>query len=252
MPSGSTLRLMTTPPEMFRVSARPEPGRPFLTFHDDADAVRVELSWTTTENAVAKTANLIMEEVGAEPGDRIALALPTHWQTVVWYLACWTAGVVAAPGLDPAEADHAVAGPADIAATADCPGTRVLVGLHPMGLPGAPAPPGVLDAARLGPAQPDQFLGAPAGPGAPALLRGDVESSAAQLCAEAAAAAARWGLDRSSRVLLGAGLHTADGLLAGLLAPLAAGAAVVLVANPDPARVAGRLEAERITHRLPD
>ncbi len=242
---------MTTPADLFTLAARSDPGRPFLTFHDDADGARVELSWTTTQNAVAKTANLIVDELEAEPGDRIAILLPTHWQTVIWYLACWTAGVVPAPGLDPALAHHAVAGPDTIDATAECIGTRVLVGLHPLGLPGAPAPPGILDAARVGPAQPDQFAGLPVPASDPALVRRDLELSGAQVVAAATTAAARWGLDRSSRVLLDADLHTEDGLLAGVLAPLAVGAAVVLVAHPDPSRTAARVEAERITHRLP-
>ncbi|MGQ0844502.1 MAG: TIGR03089 family protein [Sporichthyaceae bacterium] len=243
--------LMTTPAELFRVNASPDPGRPFLTYYDDADGARVELSWTTTANAVAKTANLVLDELGAEPGERVALWLPTHWQTVVWYLACWSAGVVAAPGLDPAQADYAVAGPDAIEATAGCSGPRVLVGLHPMGLPGPPPPPGVFDHARLGPGQPDQFVGGPVDADGPALARSDVERSGRELCVQAAAAAAGWGLDRSSRVLLTGGLDTEAGLMAGLLAPLAAGAAVVLVSNPDPAREAERVAAERITHRLP-
>lgn len=243
---------MTTPQELFHLAAARDPGRPFVTFHDDARDARVELSWTTTANAVAKTANLIVEEMGAEPGERVALALPTHWQTVVWYLACWTAGVVVAPGADPADADHAVAGPADIDATAACAGARVLVGLHPMGLPEAPAPAGVLDAARIGPAQPDQFVGVGGSPSDGALLRLGVEMTAEQVGAAATAAADRWELQRSSRVLLRGGLDTDTGLLAGLLAPLAVGAAVVLVANPDPARAEQRTAAEGITHRLPD
>lgn len=242
---------MTTLAELFRVNAQPDPGRPFLTFHDDATGARVELSWTTTENAVAKTANLLLDELGAEPGERVALWLPTHWQTAVWYLACWRAGVVAAPGLDPARADYAVAGPDSLDATAACAGPRVLVGLHPLGLPGAPAPAGVLDHARLAPAQPDQFLGGPVDPDSPALLRDGVERSGRELSAAAAAAASTWGLERSSRVQPTVGLEGADGLLAGLLAPLAAGAAVVLVANRDASRDAERAAAERITHRLP-
>ena len=43
---------------------------------------------------------MIVEDLAARPGDRVALLLPSHWQSVVWYLACWTAGVVAAPDAD--------------------------------------------------------------------------------------------------------------------------------------------------------
>lgn len=251
MPWGISLPSMSTPAELFRANTYPDPGRPFLTYYDDAKSARVELSWTTAENAVAKTANLILDELEVQPGDRVALWLPTHWQTVVWYLACWTAGVVAAPGLDPTHADCAVAGPDSIDATGGCAGPRVLVGLHPLGLPGDPPPPGVLDHARLAPSQPDRFAGAPVAPDAPALLRAGEELSGVQLCAEAAGACAQWGLDRSSRVLLTADLNTEAGLVAAVLAPLSVGAAAVLVANPDPALAVERIQAERITHRLP-
>jgi len=54
----------------------------------------------------------------------------------------------------------------------------------------------------------------------------------------------------SSRVLSTMGFDTADGLDAGLLVPLAAGASVVLVSNADPTRLAERRSAERVTHEL--
>src|SRR4051812_10775814 len=118
---------MTTPADLLRAAARPDPGRPFITFYDDAGGERVELSYTTLDNWVAKTANMIVEDLAARPGERVALLLPTHWQTVVWYAACWAAGIVAAPGADPAEADHVVTDPAGLPAAARCPGEKVLV-----------------------------------------------------------------------------------------------------------------------------
>jgi hypothetical protein len=41
---------------------------------------------------------------------------------------------------------------------------------------------------------------------------------------------------------------TADGVDAGLLAPLAAGGSAVLVAHPDSARLAQRCRSEHVTH----
>ena len=71
-----------------------------MTFYDDATGERVELSVATFANWVAKTANLLQGELAAEPGDRVALLLPAHWQTAVWLLACSSVGVVADVGGD--------------------------------------------------------------------------------------------------------------------------------------------------------
>ncbi len=71
------------------------PGPPLVTFYDDATGERVELSVATFANWVAKTANLLQGDLSAEPGDRLALLLPAHWQSAVWLLACSSVGVVA-------------------------------------------------------------------------------------------------------------------------------------------------------------
>ena len=86
-------------------------ARPLLTFYDDATGERVELSVATYANWVSKTANMLQDGLSAEPGERVAVLLPTHWQTAVILSACWAAGLVAATGLE------AVA-PADIVFTA--------------------------------------------------------------------------------------------------------------------------------------
>gem|GEM_PF-593813 len=82
--------------QSFAAIAGRQPGRygdkPFLTWYDDAREQRVELSFKTFDNWVAKTANLLVEELGAGPGDRVAAVLADHWQTVVVLAACWRAG----------------------------------------------------------------------------------------------------------------------------------------------------------------
>jgi uncharacterized protein (TIGR03089 family) len=242
---------MPTPPELFRAAARTDPARPFVTFYDDSSGERVELSFTTTDNWVAKTANLLVDEFGAEPGERIALFLPTHWQSVVFYLACWTAGVVAAPGADPAGADHAVADPEHVDALAACPGHRLLVPLRPMGARALELPAGVLDYAAEVPAQPDRFTAvAPPSPVDPALERSGKILSAGEVVEAARQAAAELGLQAESRLLVDADLATDYGLTVALLAPLAVGASVVLCRNLDPATLARRVETERVTDRL--
>src|SRR5262249_8331331 len=49
-----------------------DPGRPLLTYYDDATGERAELSATTLANWVAKTANLLQDELALSPGDRVA------------------------------------------------------------------------------------------------------------------------------------------------------------------------------------
>jgi uncharacterized protein (TIGR03089 family) len=243
---------VTTPADLVRAAARPDPSRPFVTFYDDATGERVELSFTTLDNWVAKTANLIVEDLGGRPGDRVALLLPSHWQSVVWYLACWTAGVVAAPDLDPAECEHVVTDPAGVERAATCPGERVLVPLRPFGAPATELPPGFYDYAAEVPAYGDQFAPwAPVTGDLTALERARGSATGDEVVAAARTAAADWGLTAADRVLVTADLGTPEGLLAGLLAPLAAGASVVLCRNADPAALPRRIDTERVTRTLP-
>jgi len=243
---------MTTPAELLRAAARPDPSRPFLTFYDDATGERVELSFTTLDNWVAKTANMIVEDLGARPGERVALLLPSHWQSVVWYLACWTAGVVAAPDADPAESDHVVTDPGGVERATACPGERVLVPMRPFGAPALELPAGFHDYAAEVPAYGDQFAPwSPVTDDLTALERARGAASGAELVAAARAAAEAWELSARDRVLVTADLGTADGLMAGLLAPLAVGASVVLCRNTDPAALPRRTETERVTRALP-
>lgn len=243
---------MTTPAELLRAAARPDPSRPFLTFYDDATGERVELSFTTLDNWVAKTANMIVEDLAARPGDRVALLLPTHWQSVVWYLACWTAGVVVAPDADPAQAEHVVTDPAGVNRATACPGERILVPMRPFGAPALELPAGFYDYAAEVPAYGDQFAPyAPVTGDLTALERAGGSATGAEVVEAARAAAAQWNLAAGDRVLVTADLGTADGLLAGLLAPLAVGASVVLCRHPDEAALPRRCETERVTRRLP-
>ena len=75
-----------------------EPGRPRVTWYGPDDE-RVELSGKTLFNWIAKTANLLVEELDAEPGTSVGIDLPAHWRSVTWVLATWAAGahVVVSP-----------------------------------------------------------------------------------------------------------------------------------------------------------
>lgn len=79
-----------------------DPGRPRVTWYGPAQGPgageRIELSARVLVNWVAKTANLLVDELDAGPGSRVALDLPPHWKQVVWALGVWSVGgeVVAA------------------------------------------------------------------------------------------------------------------------------------------------------------
>ncbi|MCP9944014.1 TIGR03089 family protein [Streptomyces somaliensis] len=159
-----------TPADLLRSALDADPARPLVTYYDDATGERVELSVATFANWVAKTANLLRDGLCAEPGERVALLLPAHWQTAVWLLACASAGVVADLDGDPAGADHVVAGPDRLDEGLACAGGRLALSLAPLGRR-FPAPPaGYEDYAVEVPGQGDRFVPyAPVDPGAPAL-----------------------------------------------------------------------------------
>ncbi|MBN9129893.1 MAG: TIGR03089 family protein [Paenarthrobacter ureafaciens] len=65
---------------------------PRLTWYGP-DSERVELSGRVLDNWVAKTSNLLQDELDAEPGTAIRIDLPAHWKSFVWALAAWQLGM---------------------------------------------------------------------------------------------------------------------------------------------------------------
>ena len=242
------------PLDGFNVAAERQTGRfgdkPFVTWYDERRDERVELSYRTFDNWVAKTANLLVDELGAEPGDRVGAVLADHWQTLVVLAACWRAGMGVEvldpdrtpPGLVAAfvrEELLAAAGPAlggtqVVALTADLAGR----GSHDLG--------GALNYARVVPSMGDVFLGGP-DPAGDVLGAAGGTSTMAGLLELAAALAARTGLGDGDRLLSGRPLLTPAGAAAGLVAPFACGAGVVLARPFDPARFWKRVDDERVT-----
>ncbi|MBM7790716.1 TIGR03089 family protein [Tenggerimyces flavus] len=235
-----------TPAQLLAAARTADPASPFLTFYNDATDERIELSLTSFDNWVAKTANLLQDGLGTEPGERVAILLPPHWQGAVWMLAAWSAGLIVDLSGNGAP-DVVVTGPdtLDEAVAMKARDTLALA-LRPLG--GrftTPLPAGVLDYGAEVPTYGDHF--APYVPVAPsdlALAVDGTELTAADLVARATAV----GLDAGARVLTTANPAAKDGYLDALLAPLAVRGSIVLVRNPKPERTDRRVADERVTH----
>ena len=242
----------STVPALLRDLLHNDPARPLVTFYDDRTGERVELSVKSFENWVAKTANLLQDELGTDPGDHVAVWLPAHWQAAVWMCAAAACGVVVSH--DPVETpvDVVVCGPEELRAAA-ASGTRDLVALslRPMGQGFDEAlPDGATDYARSVLAQGDTFLplGTPDGDAA-FLLSREGEMSQRALLERARARADELGLGPAGRLLTDANPADEAGLCGGLLAAMVTGGSLVLSRHPDPAAVDGRVTQERVTRQ---
>ncbi len=238
-----------TPPGLLDAALRADPARPLLTFYDDATDERTELSVATFANWVAKTANLLRDDLGVEPGATLALDLPCHWQAAVWLQAGWTLGLHVRPPGGPVDV-HVQSYDGRVPAGA---GEVVALGLGPWGLPRreATAPDGAtLDFDREVHGHGDRFV--PTGgtaPDAPLLTPpGDRPLAAAELVALARAQR----VDEGARLLVTEPLAGLPAVLAGLLVPLAAGSTAVLCRNLDPARLGARAAEEGLVGLVGD
>ncbi|MFD0315391.1 TIGR03089 family protein [Streptomyces flavalbus] len=241
-----------TPADLLRSALAADPSRPLVTFYDDATGERVELSVATFANWVAKTANLLQDGMSVEPGERVALLLPAHWQTAVWLLACSSVGAVADVGGDPGRADHVVAGPGEFEAGLACGGERYALSLEPLGRRFREVPAGYADYAVDVPTFGDRFVPyAAVDPEAAALVVAGAELTGAEVVERARGDAGGLGLTGpGSRLLSGLPYATWEGLSAGLYAPLASGGSVVLCRNLEllgDEALAKRVESERVT-----
>jgi uncharacterized protein (TIGR03089 family) len=243
---------VTTIPARLAAQFAGDPTQPLVTFYDDSSGERVELSVTSLGNWVAKTANLLRDGLGAEPGERLALALPTHWLGPVWLCAAWACGleVLLDPvGSEPTRFPYAVTGPDGVDRLAELASEQtVAVSLRPLGGRFTdPLPVGTLDYASEVPSYADFFGESLSGPASPALVTGDLAYDQGTLVERALATAGDLRLEPGSRLLTDHNPASPDGLFIAWLAPLVADASVVLVRNPDPARLAARSQQERVT-----
>jgi uncharacterized protein (TIGR03089 family) len=190
------------------------PGRPFITYYDLASGERTELSGTTTANWVAKTANLLVDELDAEPGIRVDIALPTHWLRPVMVLATWAVGGTIASS----DADVFVSGPDNVRSDAR---HRLASALLPFGAPFQAPPAGFLDLGSVLPGQPDAYFPMDdAGGDDPAVDIEGLSLTYADLDGASGAA---------ERLLLGPGTLARD--VAATLAAARGGGSMVLVRN---------------------
>lgn len=246
-----------TPADLLAATLRRAPAAPLLTAYDDADGARVELSAATLANWVAKTANLLQDEFDVTAGSTVAVVLPAHWQTAAVLLGVWSCGATV---LDTAAEDDGSLDRADVvlaaqdrlAALEEQEVPELLgLSLHPLGagMSGytGPARDFALEVRGHGDVftpwqRPD--------PAAPGLLAGGLEISLGGLVDTARELAGRLGIVAGDRVLVDDRTAAEAGPVAWLLAPLAAGASLVLVSSPDPARLADRAAAEHVTATL--
>lgn len=231
---------------------RRDPGRPLVTFYDQATGERVELSTTTYANWVAKTSSLLVDELGLERGDVVVVDLGPHWLATVLLGAAWECGlVVAGPDTGPDTPAAVVCGPDGLERWAPRARDVVVIAcaLLPLGVRFADGvPPGVHDLGVEVWSQPDAFVAFdPPTPDDAALLREGREESHGDLWARASAGALD-GLEAGGRLL-----STADPVVEPLTfaEPLARGGSLVLVARAEPDALAATFVAEHATARFP-
>src|SRR3546814_715900 len=153
--------MATTFPDLLATLLRSDPGRPLVTFYDDATGERVELSVATYANWVAKASSLLVEELDLERGQRILVDLPTHWLGPVFLGAAWNAGLVVAFSGDAVEPDAVACGPEGLAEHAALAGRIPVLAtaLLPLGVRFATGlPEGVHDFGIEVWSQPDSFI----------------------------------------------------------------------------------------------
>ncbi|MFD0393659.1 TIGR03089 family protein [Streptomyces nogalater] len=77
-----------TPADLLASALAADPGRPLVTFYDDATGERVELSVATFANWVAKTANLLQGDLAATPATASRCCCPRTGRRPC---GCWPA-----------------------------------------------------------------------------------------------------------------------------------------------------------------
>ncbi|WP_106849582.1 TIGR03089 family protein [Blastococcus sp. Marseille-P5729] len=212
-----------------------DPARPLVTYYDRDSGERTELSGTTFANWVAKSANLLRDDLDVHAGSTVALALPMHWHQIVLAFATWAVGgcVSESPQDSP---DVLVMSPGRLMELADADAGELLVSsLDPMGRALEPRPDHVLDYTSEVRVHPDAFAGAPIDPSAPAYAGGSIVLDHAHAAQTALELAERLSVGEGTRLLVPADAPAEAGLLGWAVPPLVAGGSLVLVRAGDDA-----------------
>lgn len=238
---------MTTFADVLARQLRSNPGRPLVTFYDEATGERVELSVTTYANWVAKASALLVEEHDLERGQRLRIDLPPHWLSLVFLGAAWNTGLVVT---DDADADAVVCGPGTVAIWAQTASTRptLACSLLPLGVRFAESlPADVHDVGLEVWGQPDGWTpwDRPTAEDLATDWNGDQTAQGAMWAAAAGAS-----LSSGDRLVSEADPASPPGT-ASFCEPLANGGSLVLVTHADPQRLEAITIAERATGRFP-
>jgi uncharacterized protein (TIGR03089 family) len=235
-------QLTATPEQQFDKLLAADPSRPFVTYYDEATGERSELSAKSLANWVAKTHHLLVDELGLGVGDTALVALPAHWISVPILLGCLTAGLALTPSGD---ADVAFISPSKLADAAGVPDVYAIApDSAATGFREASPAPALDYVAAVRP-QEDKWPGVQlaataADPCLPGLDRGEVVRAAADR-----------GLAPRARVLTTRPWNSPEDWIDAVLAPIAVGGSVVIVANcTDEQVISRRMDQERATVRL--
>ncbi|GAB1645846.1 TIGR03089 family protein [Krasilnikovia sp. MM14-A1259] len=237
-------------------------GQALLTYCDDATGERTVLTADALGSWAARTAGLLYDGCGLGVGDRAAVLLPPHWQSAAVLLGAWSVGIAvsfrpwATAGLPPPDFDADEPVEAVFVSrqrldswleSVPTARHRFVLGLQPHRTPSpVDVPAGYRDylteVARYSDCTPPygSILGTDAASPDGTTFR-EWESLAQEI-------AATLDLHPGDRLLVDAGAHEQP--VAWLLAPLTAGASIVICANLDRRTLGARIAAEGITRVL--
>ncbi len=213
-----------------------DPSRPRLTAYS-ATGDRTELSGTVLLNWGAKVAGLLVDELGAGPGDVVSVLTPSHWQTAGILLGSWWAG------LSVTDADDASAIAAFVPEGGDsaCDEVFVVSG-HPLGAPSREVAAHQRDYSSAVLSQADRFSPRFSASAVTVESGPTADEAGAQLVAAAAV------VSPADRVLTVQPWTVTDGgVFSRLFGLIAGGAAVIHCSDFDTADLVHRAQAEKAT-----
>lgn len=232
-----------TPERRFAELVAADGSRPFVTYYDEATGERSELSRKSLANWVAKTRNLLGDELGLTVGDTAVIALPAHWISVPVVLGCLAAGLQLR-GSGDGEVGFAV--PATLA-DAGAPADRYLINPDRAAVGfGDDVPGDAADYVTAVRPQGDTWAGLLMPASAADMAFGG--NSRGAVMNRAVERAAQLGLTDGGRLLVAG--DGADVWLDTVLVPLVVGGSVLIVANADASVLDRRVEQERVTARV--